>query len=114
MKKVVRLTESDLTRIVKRVIAEANESAQGSELKTQLATLSSKVVPGAKSMQYCAGVTLKDKNVISGIKNSCTDDAWGASCSMYLGLIPVEQFGVFSKCTYFCARYGKYNGITCR
>ena len=49
MKKVIRLTESDLTRIVKRVIAEGAVEDLSKKIK-----MSSNKFPGEKSLNYCA------------------------------------------------------------
>ena len=49
MKKVIRLTESDLTRIVKRVIAEGAVEDLSRRIKT-----SKNKFPGERSLMYCA------------------------------------------------------------
>jgi hypothetical protein len=49
MKKVIRLTESDLTRIVKRVIAEGAVEDLSKKIK-----MSTNKFPGEKSLKYCA------------------------------------------------------------
>lgn len=113
MKKIIRLTESDLTRLVKRVISEASNTQQANALKSQVDAISNKKVPGARSMQYCAGVTLSDKTLAQAIKNSCTSEAWGGSCSWYMGAIPINEFGTFSKCVTLCIRDAYYRGKKC-
>jgi hypothetical protein len=49
MKKVIRLTESDLTRIVKRVIAEGAVEDLSKKIK-----MSANKFPGERSLKYCA------------------------------------------------------------
>ena len=49
MKKVIRLTESDLTRIVKRVMTEGAVEDLSKKIK-----MTSNKFPGQKSLMYCA------------------------------------------------------------
>ncbi len=107
MKKVIRLTESDLTRIIKKVISES----AAEDLKSKLSTTTKKV-PGSRSMQYCSQF-VSDKTVSQGIKNSCTSEAWGVSCTQYIALLQGNDSIKFTDCTLSCVRDGKYNGVIC-
>lgn len=107
--KVIRLTESDLTRIVKRVLSEDRTE----ELKTKITNISNKKIPGSRSMKVCAVLTVSDNEIRKPILKGCTSESWGPSCVMAISNIPESEFTKFTKCTYSCITTGKYNGIFC-
>ena len=109
MKKIVRLTENDLSRIVKRVLSE-NQSA---ELKSKINKISNKKVPGSRSMQVCAILTVSDNETRKSILDGCTSESWGASCTWAVANIPINEFTSFTNCTLSCANTTRYKGVFC-
>jgi len=109
MKKIIRITESDLTRIVKRILSE--ESTE--EFKSKITKISDKKVPGYRSMKVCAVLTVSENKIRKPILKGCTSESWGPSCVLAISNIPKPEFTKFTKCTYSCITTGKYNGIFC-
>lgn len=114
MKKIVRLNEDDLSRIVKRVLTEGT-------LEDFRANLKGAKFPAERSMKYCAR-TLGLKKEFQQFLGECS--VWIVSpLSRLFGDTPIKCAGQvinfademlkIANCTYNCANTGKHNGKPC-
>lgn len=112
MKKVIRLTESDLTRLVKRVIAEGALEDLSSKIKA-----SSNKFPGQRSLMFCArkmGTKQEFKDfVVSCGAYILNPIAGGIMCGTQ-ALTHADDIVKITGCVISCVDTGMYGGQKCQ
>jgi len=111
MKKVVRLTESDLTRIVKKVMTEGAVEDLSSKIK-----LSSKKFPGERSLMYCARKMGTKKEFIDFLTSCGTMLISPGLGTVWCGsqaLSHTDDIIKITACVVSCIDTGFYGGQKC-
>jgi len=113
MKKIVRLTEDDLSRIVKRVLTEGT-------VEDFRANLKGAKFPGERSAKYCAKTLSLGKDFMnfldkcsSWLISPTTTGLGGITSCASKAINFSEDLLKIANCTYNCANTGKHNGKTC-
>ena len=112
MKKVIRLTESDLTRLVKRVIAEGAVEDLRSKIKS-----SSNKFPGQKSLSFCArkmGTKKEFESFIQSCGSMILSPIVGNLLCTKEALKHADDIVKISACVVSCIDTGMYGGQTCQ
>ena len=118
MKKIVRLTESELTKLIKRVISESSSQESVSKIKKEVESIKNKKVPGSKSIKFCAVYLFQTGDLTQkeseNLFDSCTDESWGYSCASAFAELSASKMGALGSCLTSCLRTGKYDDTVCK
>jgi hypothetical protein len=112
MKKVIRLTESDLTRIVKRVIAEGAVEDLSKKIK-----MSSNKFPGEKSLMYCAkkmGTKKEFQQFILSCGSFIINPLLGGLLCAKEAVMHADDIVKITGCAISCIDTGMYGGQKCQ
>jgi hypothetical protein len=112
MKKVIRLTESDLTRLVKRVIAEGALENLSSKIKS-----SSNKFPGERSLTYCAkkmGTKQEFQQFILSCGSFIINPLLGSFLCAKEAITHADDLVKIAGCTISCVDTGMYGGQKCQ
>ena len=112
MKKVIRLTESDLTRIVKRVIAEGAVEDLSKKIK-----MSANKFPGERSLNYCArkmGTREEFQKFILSCGSFIINPLLGSFLCTTQALTHADDIVKIAGCTISCVDTGMYGGEKCQ
>jgi hypothetical protein len=112
MKKVIRLTESDLTRLVKRVIAEGALEDLSSKIKA-----SSNKFPGQRSLMFCArkmGTKKEFKEFIVNCGSFILNPIIGGAMCATQALTHADDIVKITGCAISCVDTGMYGGEKCQ
>ena len=112
MKKVIRLTESDLTRLVKRVIAEGALEDLSSKIKD-----SSNKFPGQRSLMYCArkmGTKQEFNDFIKTCATYILNPVVGNLMCAAKALDHADDIVKITGCVIGCIDTGMYGGEKCQ
>jgi len=118
MKKTIRLTESELTTLIKRLIGESSSQESANMLKQEVESVKNKRVQQHQSIQYCAiylfhtGDLSQDES--DYLIESCTSQAWGLSCTKAFASLDVFQLATLNSCILSCVATGKHEGTVCK
>jgi|688.fasta_scaffold263116_3 hypothetical protein len=111
MKKVVRLTESDLTRIVKRVMTEGVVEDLSKKIK-----MTSNKFPGQRSLMYCARKmsTAKEfQDFLIDCGTMILSPGFGTMACTSQILSHTDDIIKITACVVSCIDTGKYGGQSC-
>lgn len=112
MKKVIRLTESDLTRIVKRVITEGAVEDLSKKIK-----MTSNKFPGERSLKYCArkmGTKKEFEKFLISCGSFILNPTIGAMMCAADAVTHVDDIVKISACAISCIDTGMYGGQKCQ
>lgn len=112
MKKVIRLTESDLTRIVKRVITEGAVEDLSKKIK-----MTSNKFPAERSLKYCArkmGTKKEFENFIISCGAYILNPIIGGMTCAADALTHVDDIVKVTGCVISCVDTGMYGGQKCQ
>jgi hypothetical protein len=112
MKKIIRLTESDLTILVKRVLAEGALEDLSSKIKS-----SSNKFPGERSLKYCAkkmGTKKEFQQFILSCGSFIINPLFGSLLCAKEAVMHAGDLVKIAGCTISCVDTGMYGGQKCQ